>query len=202
MSFLRPSVLYRFLLVTYHSLRWMPCQSWVFLRCPSLDSFIRLLIIVLLWSMFSEIRYITSSSMYPTLRVGDRIIVERASYYVRRPAIHDIVIFRAPAQQPEFMEEEIFIKRIVARAGDSVEVHHGSLYVNGIAQNEDFIAERPTYPLNLITVPRGHVYVLGDNRNNSNDSHSWGPLPVKNIVGRFVMRCHKPSGTSPHEDNR
>ncbi|GMP46838.1 hypothetical protein CsSME_00014842 [Camellia sinensis var. sinensis] len=150
MSFLRPSVLYRFLLVTYHSLRWMPCQSWVFLRCPSLDSFIRLLIIVLLWSMFSEIRYITSSSMYPTLRVGDRIIVERASYYVRRPAIHDIVIFRAPAQQPEFMEEEIFIKRIVARAGDSVEVHHGSLYVNGIAQNEDFIAERPTYPLNLI----------------------------------------------------
>ncbi|KAL7263173.1 hypothetical protein ACSBR1_001365 [Camellia fascicularis] len=173
MSFLRPSVLYRFLLVTYHSLRWMPCQSWAFLRCPSLDSFIRLLIIVAFWSMFSEIRYITSSSMYPTLRVGDRIIVERASYYVRRPAIHDIVIFRAPAQQPEFMEEEIFIKRIVARAGDSVE-----------------------------TVPRGHVYVLGDNRNNSNDSHSWGPLPVKNIVGRFVMRCHKPSGTSPQEDKR
>lgn len=205
MSFLRSSALYQ-LLVTFHSLRWMPCQSWAFLRWPSLDSLWGLFIIVLLWTTHSEIRSIPSSSMYPTLRVGDRIIIERASYYLRRPAIHDIVTFRAPTlnhlQQHGLIEELIFIKRIVAKAGDFVEVCHGSLYVNGVAQNEDFVAEPPTYSLNLTLVPRGHVFVLGDNRNNSCDSHIWGPLPIKNIVGRYVMCCYRPSGFWPIQDSR
>uniref|UniRef100_A0A5B6ZLP5 signal peptidase I n=1 Tax=Davidia involucrata TaxID=16924 RepID=A0A5B6ZLP5_DAVIN len=192
MSFLRPSALYQFL-ITCYSLRWMPCQSWVSLPWPSFEGLLRLLVVVLLWSLCAEIRHIPSSSMYPTLRVGDRVIIGRASYFIRRPAIRDIIIFRAPSQQPGFMEEEIFIKRIVAREGDLVEVHHGWLYVNGIAQHEDFIAERPTYVTNITYVPRGHVYVLGDNRNNSYDSHVWGPLPVKNIVGKYVMHCYRPS---------
>ncbi|XP_059630687.1 chloroplast processing peptidase-like isoform X2 [Cornus florida] len=202
MSFLRPSALYQFL-ITYHSLRWMPCHSWEFLRWPSFEGLLRLLVVLLLWSVTAEILHIPSSSMYPTLRVGDRIITERvsyntrfgflrqplgdeslvclllqklfkenseASYFIRRPAIRDIVIFRAPAQ-----------------------VHHGWLYVNGIPQNEDFIAERPRYITDLTYVPKGHVYVLGDNRNNSCDSHVWGPLPVKKIVGRYVTCCHRPS---------
>ncbi|PSS00129.1 Chloroplast processing peptidase [Actinidia chinensis var. chinensis] len=139
MSFLRPSAVYQYL-VTYQSIQWMPCQSWAFLWWPTLDSLMRLLVIVFLWSICAEIRYIPSSSMYPTLRVGDRGIIERASYYIGRPAINDIIIFRAPAQQPGFRKEEIYIKRIVARAGDLVEVHNRSLYVNWIAQNEDFIA--------------------------------------------------------------
>ncbi|KAL6570352.1 hypothetical protein OROMI_014866 [Orobanche minor] len=139
MSFLRPSAMSPFLLTL--SLKWMPCQSLGFLRWPGFDGFLRLIVLVLLWSMFSEIRFIPSSSMYPTLRVGDRVIVEKASYYIRDPAVNDIVIFRAP-KQPGTREDEVFIKRIVAKAGDSVQY-----------------------------VPRGHVYVLGDNRNNSYDSH-------------------------------
>ncbi|XP_062160194.1 chloroplast processing peptidase-like isoform X2 [Alnus glutinosa] len=148
MSFLRPSALYE-LLITYSSLRWMPCQSWGFLRWPGLEGFMRLLVVVLLWSMLSEIRHIPSSSMYPTLRVGDRIIVEKASFYIRSPAIHDIVTFRDPTKQPGDKEQGDFIKRIVAKAGDFVQVNHGRLFVNGIAQKEDFIAERPTYKSNL-----------------------------------------------------
>ncbi|KAG6671810.1 hypothetical protein I3843_16G026200 [Carya illinoinensis] len=148
----------------------MPCQSWGFLRWPGLDGLLRLFVVLLLWSTFSEIRHIPSSSMFPTLRVGDRIIVERASYYFVSPAIHDIVTFRDPTQ-----------------------VNHGLLYVNGIAQKEDFIAECPTYKSNLTYVPQGHVFVLGDNRNNSFDSHFWGTLPIKSILGRYVMRCYRPN---------
>ncbi|KAI4307237.1 hypothetical protein L6164_030445 [Bauhinia variegata] len=191
MSFLRPSALYQFL-ITSPSLRWMPCQSWGFLRWPGLDGFMRLLVVVLLWSTFSELRYIPSLSMYPTLNVGDRIIVEKASFYFRSPAIHDIVTFRDPTQPPGDRTDVVFIKRIVAKAGDFVEVRNGCLYVNGDAQKEDFIAEPPTYTTELTRVPKGHVYMLGDNRNNSYDSHYWGPLPVKNIVGRYVMSCHRP----------
>lgn len=192
MSFLRPSALYQFL-ITCLSAGWMPCGSWGFLRWPGLDGFLKILIGLLLWSTFSEIRFIPSSSMYPTLRIGDRIIVEKASYYFRSPSTHDIITFRAPFQHPGLGEEDVFIKRIVAKAGDVVQVRDGSLYVNGIAQNEDFIAEHPKYTSDLAYVPIGHVYVLGDNRNNSFDSHVWGPLPVTNIVGRYLTCCYRPS---------
>ncbi|XP_028775047.1 chloroplast processing peptidase-like isoform X1 [Neltuma alba] len=192
MSFLRPSALYAFLL-TCPSFRWMPCQSWGFLRWPGLDGFLRLLVMFLLWSMFLELRFIPSSSMHPTLTVGDRIIVEKASYYIRSPAIQDIVLFRDPTQLLGDKAADIVIKRVVAKAGDFVEVHHGSLYINGVAQKEDYVAAQPAYTTNLTYVPNGHVYVLGDNRNNSYDSHIWGPLPIKNIVGRYVMCCHRPT---------
>ncbi|XVF64504.1 hypothetical protein PTKIN_Ptkin09bG0174800 [Pterospermum kingtungense] len=152
MSFLRPCALYKSL-VTFPSARWMPCQSWGFLRWPDLDGFLRLFVALLLWSTFSEIRFIPSSSMYPTLRVGDRIIVQKASYFFRNPAVNDIVTFRAPEQVPGIGKDAVFIKRIVAKAGDFVQVHHGSLYVNGVAQNENFIVERPSYTSDLTVGP-------------------------------------------------
>ncbi|XP_058745804.1 uncharacterized protein LOC131618643 [Vicia villosa] len=107
-----------------------------------------------------------------------------ASYYIKNPAIHDIVTFRDPTQHSG-ENTHIFIKRIVVKEGDTIEavnVHHGVLYVNGVPQEENFVIDPPTYTTKLTHVPKGHIYVMGDNRY---DSHVWGPLHMKNIVGRY-----------------
>lgn len=138
----------------------------------------------------AEPRFIPSLSMFPTMEVGDRLVIEKLSYRQHAPQPGDIVTFQPPVgvlpagDSGWFNEQQIFIKRVVAAAGDSVEVNNGRLIVNGAARDEPYIKERPEYVLEKFVVPEGHIFVMGDNRNNSFDSHIWGPLPISNVTGR------------------
>jgi signal peptidase I len=136
--------------------------------------------------------------MFPTFDINDQLAVEKVTKWLHPPERRDIVVFDPPplfweltAREPD---GEAVIKRVVAVAGDTVEVREGGqLYINGELQDEPYINERPDYTLAKLTVPEGSVFVLGDNRNHSFDSHYWGFLPVRNIIGRAAVRYWPPT---------
>lgn len=151
---------------------------------------IGLILAVLIRFFIAEPRYIPSESMFPTLAEGDRLVVEKVSYHFQHPQGGDIVVFNPPnqLQQLGYDQNQAFIKRIIARAGDLVAVNEGKVYLNNEPLEEDYILEMPYYNLPATKVPPGYLFVMGDNRNNSNDSHIWGFLPETNIIGKAVFR--------------
>jgi signal peptidase I len=126
---------------------------------------------------------IPTGSMIPTIEPDERVLANRFIYHLRDIQRGDIVVFRPP----EALHSELpFVKRVVGLPGDSVEVRGGVVLVNG-EPFEVELASAPTYSYFRKLVPRGMLFVLGDNRNNSVDSHKWGFLPVDNVLGEVFM---------------
>ncbi|MEO0807846.1 MAG: signal peptidase I [Cyanobacteria bacterium J06643_4] len=127
---------------------------------------------------------VPSESMVPTLQVDDRIFVSRSQVY--RPKNGDVVVFKAPLEALEILEADpdtLFVKRVVGLPGQQVEVRDGKLWVNQVPIQENYIASDIRYRWGPELVPPGEYFVLGDNRNESADSHVWGMLPKAFIIG-------------------
>lgn len=120
-------------------------------------------------------------SMRPTLKPGEFILVNKLAYRVGDMGRGDIIVFHYPLNP-----QEDYIKRVIGLPGDEVIVRDGEVFVNGQRLSEDYIMAPPGYEDTWV-VPENEVFVLGDNRNQSSDSHSWGFVPFENIVGRAVV---------------
>ena len=151
---------------------------------------IALIIAILIRVLIAEPRYIPSDSMLPTLEVGDRLVIEKVSKWFRAPHVNDVVVFTPPKllQEMGYGNGDVLIKRVIGTPGHEVRIQDGVVYLDQQQLSENYIAEPINYSLPPIIVPAHYYLVLGDNRNNSNDSHIWGFLPEENVIGRAVFR--------------
>ncbi len=121
-------------------------------------------------------------SMVPTLQDGEFVFVNRLAYKFDEPNRGDIIVFHYPLDP----QRQDLIKRIIGLPGDEVRVNGGKVLINGIEIVEPYIAAPPTYH-GRWQVGEEELFVLGDNRNDSSDSHSWGLLPINQIVGKALF---------------
>lgn len=131
---------------------------------------------------------IESISMQPTLYAGDYVIVNKVAYKLGEPGRGDVVVFHYPPDPGR----EPYIKRVVGLPGDHVVVRDNQVLVNDVALDEPYINAAPNYNGEW-QVPADSLFVLGDNRNNSSDSHSWGMVPFKNVIGKAEIVYWPPS---------
>lgn len=136
--------------------------------------------------------FIPSPSMSPTLMEGDHILVNKLIYRFREPKAGEIIVFRAPPEASNDGVEKDFIKRLVAVPGDVIEVRDGQLYRNDVPASEPYLEEKMGYSLKPTRIAEGRLYVLGDNRNDSRDSHWWGQLERKRVIGKAMFRFWPP----------
>ena len=137
-------------------------------------------------------------SMRPTLEDGEFVLISRLAYQVGSFQHGDIIVFRPPMYPeadvwrrllglPNISDDyEDYIKRIIGLPGDKIKIANGMVWINGSRIDESYIADPPDYSGEW-TVPAGDLFVLGDNRNNSADSHAWGFLPKGNVLGKALV---------------
>ena len=125
--------------------------------------------------------------MVPTFQTGQYLIVDELTYHLESPQRGDVIVFKYPLDPSQY-----FIKRIIGLPGDTIDVNGGIVKINGAVLNEPYIAQAPLYNGEW-TVPDGALFVLGDNRNDSRDSHQWGLLPMDHIIGKSEVIYWPPS---------
>ena len=141
---------------------------------------------LLSWLTFA---YVGHASMEKTIMTGDRVLAEKVSYYLRDPEPGDIVMFEDPE-----IPGRLLLKRCIAVGGQTVDINDedGLVYVDGVALSEPYTRGLPSYTLASdvsypYTVPEGYLWMMGDNRTNSQDSRFFGAIPVSSVTGRGAL---------------
>lgn len=140
---------------------------------------------------------VEGDSMAETLHDGDRVLVNRFIYHLRQPEREELVVFRLKEDDPETL-----VKRIIAIAGELVEIKQGVLYVNGVPAPEEYVGYHDLEDLSPVKVPPGGVFVMGDNRPRSSDSRNFGPVRLDQIQGKVLLVFWPPESFSIPEVNR
>jgi signal peptidase I len=122
---------------------------------------------------------VVMSSMEPNVHEGECIMVNKVSYHSSGPQRGEVIIFNPP-----FESEYPFIKRVIGLPGETVEIKDEKVFIDGIPLEEEYIMAPPNYTMPATEVPENEYFVLGDNRNNSNDSHNSWTVPRDNIIGK------------------
>ena len=132
-----------------------------------------------------QVARVDGLSMAPTLEDHDRLIVNKLVYELGEPRPGDIVMLYYPLNP-----EKMFVKRVIAREGDTVRIVDGRVYVNDVPLHDEYVpAEfRSHDDWGPQVIQQGYYFVMGDHRNNSSDSRHWGPVPKKYIVGKVKVR--------------
>lgn len=155
------------------------------------------LIIFFIIQMFVRNFRVVGTSMVNNLQNGQYLIIDKVSYNpilmkylnIGGPQRGDVIVFKPPRYPGED-----YVKRIIGLPGEKVQVIKGQVYINDKLLDEPFKPIQGSYTMPApVIVPENQVFVLGDNRNNSNDSHNWGPLPIENIVGRAWISYWPPN---------
>ena len=173
-----------------------------------------LVLALLIKTFLFQAFYIPTGSMEPTLHgPGDRVLVNKLPYYVHDPRRGDVIVFENPAVQVDRsliggfvhwlseglgrsgVEDEFLIKRVVGLPGETVEAHDGSVYIDGARLDEPYLHEK-TADFGPETVPEGELFMMGDNRNQSQDSRFIGTIPIDDVVGKGEVVIWPPSSWS------
>ena len=157
--------------------------------------FIWLVIALIIRWQVIEPRWIPSGSMLPTLQIQDKILVEKITPKITSKSNlsklkNKIIVFNVPENLIEagYESDIALIKRVIGIPGDKIEVKDGNLYLNDIAQNNNISDKKINYSTGPFVVPENSLWVMGDNRNNSMDSHIWGFLPYEKVIGKAIFR--------------
>lgn len=174
---------------------------------------VALVVAVLIKTFLVQAFFIPSASMRDTLLEGDRVMVNKLAYRFGEPGRGDVIVFDSPLEQGSDGEnilgaivrnvgealglstpDTALIKRVVAIGGDTIEIRNNRVFVNSNPVDEPYLRESVRMSaFGPEEIPTGHVFVMGDNRNQSEDSRRFGPIPESDIIGRAFIRVWPPS---------
>jgi signal peptidase I len=174
---------------------------------------VALVVAVVIKTFLVQAFFIPSASMRDTLLEGDRVMVNKLAFRFGDPARGDVIVFDSPLVPHDDGEsflgavvrnigealgvstpDTALIKRVIATGGETIEIRGNTVYIDGVAIDEPYLRPGSQMPaFGPVTVPEGEVFVMGDNRNQSEDSRRFGTVPVGDIIGRAFLRVWPPS---------